>query len=224
MNEIKILSQSEEVKDKGKNFLETLIAAFLSGDIVSIGKCICELSNSPIFIKEAIFYQNFNEYLSNTCADGDILRKFSAILAEGYNPEENAKRVIKIIDDVGTKQKAIYISNLTRACCMGSIDVNKFFKLAQCIVRLTDEDLIFLCDNISKQIIDTDEEYIDDFRNCGLMKEVDGGFTYTKRAHELKKFALWYGHDVEIPQIPERQILRRADEAEIEKEIDSWFK
>lgn len=89
--------------------------------------------------------------------------------------------------------------------------------MSQCIVRLTDEDLIFLCDNIDKKKISTDEEYIDDFRNCGLMKEVEGGFVYTKRAFELKKYSLWYGHDVEIPEIPERQIIAIANTEDIEK-------
>jgi hypothetical protein len=29
--------------------------------------------------------------------------------------------------------------------------IDKFFKLSQCIVRLTDEDLFFLCDNIARR-------------------------------------------------------------------------
>lgn len=211
------MMKNREIQDKGKNLLENLITAFLSGDVISINKCIVELSKTPTFIKEAIFYQNLETYLSNTCADGDNLRKFAAILAEGENAEENAKRIIKIIDDIGTRAKAIYISNLTRACCVGLVDTNKFFKLAQCIVRLTDEDLIFLRDNIKKGIINTDEEYLDDFRYCGLMKEVTGGFAYTKRAYELKKYALWYGHTIEIPQIPERQILEFASKEDIKK-------
>ena len=57
------------------------------------------------------------------------------------------------------------------------------------------------------------------------MKEVDGGFAYTKRAFELKKYSLWYEHDVEIPEIPERQIIAKATNADIEKMFDekmSW--
>lgn len=216
MGKIRALIHSDEVKEKGKNILENLTVALISGDIVAIGKLLSDLVGSPFFIREAIFWQNFIEFLDNGFADETELMKLSSMLAEDGNSNENAKRLIKIIDDVGTKKKAIYISNLTRACCMQLIDLSKFFKLSQCITRLTDEDLKFLCNNISPKTIDTDEEYIDDFRNCGLLKEVEGGFVYTKRAYELKKYSLWYGHDVEIPQIPERQMISSIDFEDID--------
>lgn len=225
MGKLKTLVCSNEIREKGKGLLENLAVALVSGDIIAIGNLFKDIVGNPYFIKEEIFWQNFIEYLDNTCDDEDDLRKLSEMLAEDGNSNENAKRLLKLIDDIGTRRKAIYISNLTRACCQHLIDRNKFFKLSQCIVRLTDEDLIFLCDNISKKKIETDEEYIDDFRNCGLMKEVDGGFVYTKRAFELKKYSLWYGYDVEIPEIPERQILTTTSKEDIEKmfeEKTSW--
>lgn len=217
MGKLRNLIHSNEIREKGKSMLENLTVALLSGDVIAIGNLLRELVGSPYFIREEIFWQNFIEYLDNACDDEDDLRKLSEVLAEDGNSNENAKRLLKIIDDIGTRRKAIYISNLTRACCQHLIDRGKFFKLSQCIVRLTDEDLAFLCDNISKKKVETDEEYIDDFRNCGLMKEVDGGFVYTKRAFELKKYSLWYGHEVEIPEIPERQIIAAATSADIEK-------
>lgn len=216
MGIIKSAVKNTEIKEYGKTMFEELVSAIAGGDISALGKLIKDICNSPYFVREQIFWQNFIDYLDNACEDEEELRKLSAKLAEDGNSYENTKRIIKIIDDVGTKKKTVYISNLTRACCMGNISVSKFFKLSQCIVRLTDEDLMFLCDNISPQIIDTDEEYIDDFRNCGLMKEIDGGFVYTRRAYELKKFSLSYGHDVVIPEIPDRQIITSTTEADIE--------
>ena len=208
---IKSMTKSTEIKEYGKIMLEELVAAIAGGDILALGKLIKDIFDTPYFVREQIFWQNFIDYLDNACEDEGDLRILSQKLAEDGNSYENAKRIIKIIDDVGTKKKALYVSNLTRACCMGNISVSKFFKLSQCIVGLTDEDLVFLCDNISQKKIDTDEEYIDDFRNCGLLKEVEGGFVYTKRAYELKKYSLWYGHNVEIPQIPERQMISGID-------------
>ena len=207
MGMIKSLAKSTEIKEYGKTMLEELVSAIASGDILALGKLIRDIFNSPYFIREQIFWKNFIDYLDNACEDEKGLRTLSEKLAEDGNSYENTKRIIKIIDDVGTRRKALYVSNLTRACCMGNISVSKFFKLSQCIVGLTDEDLMFLCENIGPKTIDTDEEYIDDFRNCGLLKEVEGGFVYTKRAYELKKYSLWYGYDVEIPQIPERQMI-----------------
>ena len=55
---------------------------------------------------------------------------------------------------------------------MKNINISQFFKLSQCIVRLTDEDLDFLNENISQNKISEDREYIDDFRNTGLMKDI----------------------------------------------------
>lgn len=214
------LVQNEELKEKGKSVLENLAAALVCGDILAVNKLITDFWKSPYFIREALFWHNFATYLENSFADEEELRKLSAKLAEGGNSEEAAKRVIKIIDDIGTRQKAIYISNLTRAFCMDRIDAYLFFKLAQCVVRLTDEDLKFLCEAIAPGTIIEDKEYIDDFRSCGLMKEVSGGFVYTERAYKLKEFALWYGHDVKIPEIPERQTIEP-----ISKEaIDEMFK
>ena len=207
MGVIKSMTKSTEIKEYGKTMLEELVAAIAGGDILALGKLIRDIFNTPYFVREQIFWQNFIDYLDNACENEEDLRILSGKLAEDGNSYENAKRIIKIIDDVGTKKKALYVSNLTRSCCMGNISVSKFFKLSKCIVGLTDEDLAFLCDNISQKTIDTDEEYIDDFRNCGLLKEVEGGFVYTRRAYELKKYSLWYGHDVEIPQIPERQMI-----------------
>ena len=223
MGIIKSMVENTEIKEYGKNILEELASAIVSGDIMALGKLLIHIFNSPYFIREQIFWQNFIDYLDYACESKADLMKLSEKLAEGGNSVENAKRIIKIIDDAGTRKKAIYVSNLTRAYCMENITTNQFYKLAQCIVRLTDEDLEFLKEHINGKIIETDEEYIDDFRNCGLLKEVAGGFVYTKRAFELKKYSLWYGHEVSIPRIPERQMqanIGAISEAEIESIFD----
>lgn len=217
MLSLKDILQNDEIKEAGGNVLVDLTSALKDGDVMVLGNLVVEFSRNPYFIRDAIFWQNFKDYLLNVCVDDERLRKLSAKLAEDGDAQENAKRIIKIIDDVGTKKKAIYISNLTRACCMELIDINKFFKLSQCITRLTDEDLQFLATNISTNIIDTDEEYIDDFRNCGLLKEVDGGFSYTRRAYELKNYSLSYDETVNIPELPSRQMIGSIDNEDIEK-------
>ena len=64
---------------------------------------------------------------------------------------EYAKRLIKLIDDCGTKQKARYIASLTRALLSKQIDTQKFFQLSRCIRNLTEEDLLFLSENIDQR-------------------------------------------------------------------------
>lgn len=185
-----------EIKGYGKMMLEELTSTIVNGDMLELQKLIKNILESPYFIREQIFWQNFIEYLDNACADEKELRKLSSIIAENGNSSENAKRIIKIIDDVGTKKKAVYIANLTRACCMKNISLGQFFKLSQCVTKLLDEDLDFLKNSIEEgTMLKRDEEYIDDFRSCGLLDERAGGFIYTKRAYDLKKYSLEYENE-----------------------------
>lgn len=108
MGKLRNLIYSNEIREKGKSMLENLTVALLSGDVIAIGNLLRELVGSPYFIREEIFWQNFIEYLDNACDDEDDLRKLSEVLAEDGNSNENAKRLLKIIDDIGTRRKAIY--------------------------------------------------------------------------------------------------------------------
>ncbi len=93
---------------------------------------------------------------------------------------EYAERIIKVIDDCGTKKKAVYIANLTRAVYARKIDTAKYFKLAHCVVTLTEEDLLLIKRIITKDVFDSDDEYIEDYRSLGLMRKCAGGYLFTK--------------------------------------------
>ena len=109
------------------------------------------------------------------------------------------------MDDCGTIQKTYYTACFARAVRNKGIDSNMFFKLSHCIRSLTEEDFLLLKKSITTNVIDSDEDYIEDFRALGLMRDVDGRFAYTKRAFELNKYALDYEGKVEIPDhFPER--------------------
>ena len=98
------------------------------------------------------------------------------------------------------------------------IDKMVFFKLSQCIRMLTEEDLIFLREDIREKKISGDADYIDDYRGLGLMYEVDGGFCYTKKAFQLLKYALDYERDIRIPEkFPEKNVMTAATEDDINK-------
>lgn len=75
---------------------------------------------------------------------------------------------------------------------------------------MTEEDLAFLISDIrrtGKNTIKEDRDNIDDFRAAGLLKEVDGGFTYTIRAFELMKYGLAADDNIQIPkEIQERMM------------------
>lgn len=158
-------------------------------------------------IPDVIFFGCFETFLMNVYCYNELtgncestnLQALSVALAEASpNPEsdyegndeklkEYAKRIVKLIYDCGTKQKAYYLACTTRALLSGQIDTNKFFKLCRCIQNLTEEDLEFLSKNISQGNISRSEDYIDDYRALGLLYETDDGFAYSRRAFELKK-------------------------------------
>lgn len=227
MEYLKLLKESDDIKKQLIELVDNAVGAFFL-DPVATKNFYSQLIQSPFILREAVFFETFNCYLSNVYdleneeKKQENLRKLSEILAEnipngvgGYEGEsdklrENVKRIIKIIDDVGTKQKAIYIANLTRAVIADYLDINKFFKLCNCVRILTEEDLKFLETDIPQrinQIITKDRDNIDDLRSVGLLYEVDGGFSYSKRAYDLLNFSLIYeGKNIFPESLPKRKM------------------
>lgn len=213
-----------ELKKYGYSTVEDLVNAILNRDVVALINFLKDVINSPCFIRDALFWNNFIEYVDNAFCNEGELRKFSGMLAENENSEENAKRIIKIIADIDTRKKTLYVANLTRAYCAKSIGVEKYFKLSQVIVRLIDEDLIFLSENINDSFIqDVNSDRIDDFIACGLLTQIGGKFKYSSRAWDLVNFALKYDQPIDIPkQMPERQLINYVPIGE--HEINNLFK
>ena len=214
--------------DTAKEFLSGIYSdaiGALTGDPASFISLYNDLKSLPSAIRDGIFLECFQVFLLNAYEYDvqkqefvkDSLYSFSKALAEASPNEEAdydgfpdklteyAKRIIKLIDDCGTIQKAYYLSCLSRAI-MNKIngdpkmDTRMYFKLAQCIRNLTEEDLEFLKKTIQVGIITEDEDYIDDYVALGLLKGVNGGYEYTERAFYLKKYALDYEHKVDIPE------------------------
>ena len=235
--------RSEAAKKSVSEVLRDLISALL-GDPIAAMDFIHEARALPSTIKDGIFLECFEVFLSNAY-DYDANKKqfvdknldsFVIELARANSNKEEvykgdleklneyAKRIIKIIDDCGTRQKAYYISCLARAVRAGQIDRNKFFKFCYCIRSLTEEDIIFLKNDISDKLIETDEEYIDDFRSLGLLKDVDGGFVYSKRAYELNKYAISYDEEIQVPNVIQERAMPQHLEIASEEDIHALFK
>ena len=228
----------EIIQKWAKDFLENVIGIFYVDPNAAIDMAL-QLKNFPSTIRDGIFCETLWHYLTNVYDIDDNGKrinknklKISEMLARqspneeaGYegNPEnlrENVKRLIKMIDGASTIQKAYYYANLTRAALNEYITRNKFFKLCKCIDHLTEEDLIFLTEDIQKTgntTIKEDRDNIDDFRAVGLMVEVEGGFAYTLRAFELLKYGLKYEEIIHIPdEIQSRMIVGTVGKSRIE--------
>ena len=233
---------SDSIKDVAVELVEDLIGVLQKSPVESL-KLFYDIKNANSKIRDGIFLECFLVFLLNS-AEYDVKKQefvnlkmdsFVKMLAEsspnyesGYqgNPEllnEYAKRIIKIIDDCGTIQKSYYIACLARAVRYKRIDVNKFFKLSHCVRNLTEEDLFFLSNNLTDKIISEDEEYIDDFKSLGLMKDVEGGFAYTGRAFDLRNYALNYEAHPLIPNSLPKRYMPSTSASIDEKEIDRLF-
>ena len=240
--------------ESGKNILKDVIGVFMH-DPNAAWSLAEDLKRLPSTIRDEIFWDcletfilcsySFNEETNQFEAKN--LQSLAVALAEASpnadadyqgDPEkltEYAKRLIKLIDDCGTKQKAYYLACLARALLSKQIDTRKFFQLSRCIRNLTEEDLLFLSERIELGNISRDEDYVDDYRALGLLYETDEGFSYSKRAFELKKYALRYEAHIEIPDnfpqkytpliampISDDEIRTLTDDVEQIKENQQW--
>ena len=182
-----------------KDFYHNILDVF-SLDPVAALDFVKSAKNLPSTIRDGIFFECFEAYILNLNKYDDKkkvfvednLKNMAVSLAEvSPNDEANyvgdsdklheySKRIVKLIDDCGTIQKAVYLANISRAFAKHEIDKRLFFKLGQCIRMLTEEDLLFLRENIKDGIVSGESDYIDDFRGLGLMYDVEGGFQFTK--------------------------------------------
>lgn len=218
---------SETSRDTAKDFYHNILDVF-SLDPVAALDLVKEVKNLPSTIRDGIFFECFEAYILNLneydqkkkAFVEDNLKKMAISLAE-VSPNDGAdyagdpnklheysKRIVKLIDDCGTIQKAVYLANISRAFAKHEIDKRAFFKLGQCIRMLTEEDLLFLRENVKDGTIGGESDYVDDFRGLGLMYEVEGGFSYSPRAFKLLEHALDYEGKVSIPEkFPVRNVM-----------------
>ena len=217
---ITTLAKSDSAKELVSEFIENLIGTLMCDPVAAL-KTMGNLSHAPSTIRDAIFFECFKTFLLNTYQydpsaqrfEAAILKPFAEALAEaspnadaGYDGNEEklveyAKRIIKLIDDCGTKQKANYLASLARAVLSHQIDTKKFFQLSRIIRTLTEEDLVFLHEHVREGVrVEDGEEYIDDYCALGLMfEDHSGGYTYSLRAFELMKYSLAYEEPFRIP-------------------------
>lgn len=214
------------IKKSGIPILKDLIGLFMRDPTAALSLAE-DLKNVYSTIRDGIFWDSLETYLlcsysfdakTNQFKTENLQALAVALADASPNAEANyeghpeklieyAKRLIKMIDDCGTKQKAYYLGCITRALLSKQIDTQKFFQLSRCIRNLTEEDLLFLSENIDTGNVSRNEDYIEDYRALGLLYETDEGFSYSKRAFELKKYALCYETHTEIPdRFPQKYV------------------
>lgn len=174
-----------------------------------------EIGKQITGINDSLFWNGFQEYILslleyNSCGGNykeENLRKFKEALAEAtpnlaanyYGNQERLReyyiRIIKIINECSTETKAVYLANLSRAFSDRMFGVNDYFKLSRCIQYLTEEDLLFLKNKITEEVVNEEGDYYEDFQSQGLMSLRAGGYIYTMRAFMLRNYSLAYEED-----------------------------
>lgn len=141
----------DEIKDKSIDFLGDLISS-LQGDKIALARVAYTISSSPFFIREQLFWSKFRRFLDNVDSNLEDGIKFSQAISKDGKKEDNAKRIIQVIDSVESDKKVDYIINLSRSLRMGLIEISVYFRLMQAIRNLLIEDLNYLKDKMNKEI------------------------------------------------------------------------
>ena len=138
---------SEAAKTAAKDFYYNILDVF-SIDSVAALDLIKDIKNLPSTIRDGIFFECFEAYILNLNEYDykkkefveDNLKKMAISLAEVSQNDkadyvgdpnrlhEYSKRIVKMIDDCGTIQKAVYLANISRAFAKHEIDKRLFFK------------------------------------------------------------------------------------------------
>ena len=108
------LLESKEFSEGVNDFTKNVICA-ATGDIVAVAEALMFILKSPMFIRECLFWERFAMFLDGIFLEEEDVEKLSQVFSEIEEKEDYARRVIKIIDNIETKDKVTYIINLTRA-------------------------------------------------------------------------------------------------------------
>ena len=153
------------------------------------------------------FMYNFKLFFDEGNFNPDQLRKFSEKLEEQGNKEHYAMMILAAIDSIESAQKARCIANLTQSVIHGQIDTRKYLRLLHTLKLLIEEDIKYLDRNIQGGTL-IEIEHLDDYLVYGILRQVDGGYAYTERAHDLVEHGIKRGHSYHRPSsIPQREII-----------------
>jgi hypothetical protein len=137
-----------EIKEQSENLLFDSISALL-GDKAALARA----AKTLLSMRDYLYLQKFERLLQGMDIYlGDKI-KFSERISRDGKKEENAKRIIHLIDSIDVDKKVDYIVNISRALDAEIIELDEYFRLIQAIRDTLMEDLIYLKDNIRKKEI-----------------------------------------------------------------------
>lgn len=182
---------SSEVKEASSDFVSDAVSA-LSGDFMALARIIKSGNAGPAFIEMQLFLERFEAFLVGNCVNDENIRSMGEVLNKYEDDPEFAKRILDKIIKVDTLQKTKYITNLTICFRYGYLTKRQFLYLCRIVEDVLEEDLQYLKNHITKNII-TSNEYTEELEKYGLVYLGDPGLLYSPLAFKLDKYALSFG-------------------------------
>lgn len=203
----------KKINAVGKRALQLAMLGITGNlDIIQIMEFLIGSTSS---IKDAIFWSNFIQFLSDgswTDEERDIFT--SRLFEDEEKKEENARRIILILYQAETRQKVNYILNATHSLNHFHINQSQYFRICNLIVNTLSEDLRYLQRNI---ILGKDFcfcEEVQGLLNQGLMTnanfdwgnlddpdEDNSRYEFTSLARLVDKYALSYNSGDRYPEL-----------------------
>ena len=186
-----------EIKPNKQKVFESIIG-FIKGDPVAVSSCLTEIASDAGRISDALFWNNFKNFLRYGDFDISKLRKLSEKLEDYGNKDDMATRIVKTINDIEGEETARCLANLSQSVINGDITVDNYFRLIHTLRQLIPEDLSYIAQNICKGKF-LDNPYLDDYIASGIIREADGGYIYSERAWDLVEHGISRGHHLNRP-------------------------
>lgn len=190
-------------QNSARNFLENAINALL-GNPVAFEKVLEAVANSPVFIREQIFWTKLAMFLDGIYLSDDDRAKLLAKLTEDGNGQENFERLITLIDRAETKQKIQYFINATRSLIENRISLSNYFRICHGVADTLNEDLIFMTAHIQEDAMPQNIN-VHGLMASGLMYHSSIPITmvkyysFTETAHLIDKYAITCDYNAQYP-------------------------
>lgn len=206
----KDLIQAKEIEEESGDFLLDAIGS-INGDCIALARLMLTIAKAPFFISNKLFWVKFERFLQGVYMDEDSRLKMGAKLASIGDRNDNAIRLLSVIEYTDSLRKIDFLINASRCLQVGFISLPLYFRICQIVSSTVLEDLLFLRDHIN----DSDLPYtleIQGLLSSGLMYMSHVGeepaYSFTPIALEVDRYAVSY-EDVDRYPNP---IVRRNNE------------
>ena len=163
--EAKFLVADRERRAAAGGILEDVIRAVL-GDKISFAKVAVSLLSLP----EQIFWAKMEMFLEGVYSNEEDRERLCAKFDQMGKKEENAFRLVGIINRAESKQKVRYLIYATRCLIHERIDIQVYFRICHVIIHALDEDLAFLKEHIREKDL-LYNSYVQGLLTAGLMHQ-----------------------------------------------------